>query len=175
MKKLKITIAGEVKIFELPENGEYKCEVTESYVPKAGDCVMVQQNNTGILYCSKITEVIDTSAYFDIVINSKSEIFKNGFFEINDNLIFTKINIEELYAKYVDAGYYWDYDTDTIKSIKWMPKEGDIVWFLLGDLSLANDFYNDFYSYELEKGLLFPTEEECQKFADHCWKFIHKK
>lgn len=56
-----------------------------------------------------------------------------------------------------------------------MPKDGDIIWFLLGDLSLANDFYNDFYSHELKKGLLFQTEEECQKFADHCWGFIHNK
>ena len=42
MKQLKITIAGEVKTFDLPENGEYKCEVTESYAPKAGDCVVIK-------------------------------------------------------------------------------------------------------------------------------------
>ena len=33
MKKIKLTINGEVKTFELPENGEYKCEVTETYMP----------------------------------------------------------------------------------------------------------------------------------------------
>ena len=27
----------------------------------------------------------------------------------------------------------------------------------------------------LEKGLLFPTEEECQKFADHCLAYFDKK
>ena len=36
MKKLKLTINDEVKTFDLPENGKYKCEVTETYFPKEG-------------------------------------------------------------------------------------------------------------------------------------------
>lgn len=175
MKQLKITIAGEVKTFDLPENGEYKCEVTESYVPTEGDCVMVETKDENISYWCKLTSVTSTTADFKISVNSSLKISKKGFFGINEYRIYTKITPEELKAKYAEAGYDWDYATDTIKPIKWMPKEGDEVWFLLGDLSLANDFYNDFYSYELEKGLLFQTKEECQKFAEHCLKYFDKK
>ena len=103
MKKLKITIAGEVKTFDLPENGEYKCEVTEKYVPKVGDCVMVDPKESGILYWCKITETTEKLAYFNIVINSKLEVSKKGFFNISDNRIYTKITPEELKAKYAEA------------------------------------------------------------------------
>lgn len=175
MKQLKLTINGEVKTFDLPENGEYKCEVTESYVPKVGDCVMIEPLEDNFLYWCKLTDITTTFANFKLSVNSRSEISKKGFFSINEYRIYTKITPEELKAKYAEAGYDWDYATDTIKPIKWMPKEGDEVWFLLGDLSLANDFYNDFYSYELEKGLLFQTKEECQKFAEHCLKYFDKK
>jgi len=175
MKQLKITINGEVKTFDLPENGEYKCEVTESYVPKAGDCVMIGSKVTGSLYWCKLTEATNRfSSDFKISVDSSLKISKGGFFGINSNRIYTKITPEELKAKYAEAGYDWDYDTDTIKPIKWVPKNGDEVWTL--------NIYMKPYKFTfrghknlLDKGLLFQTEEECQKFADHCMKFIHNK
>ena len=91
MKKLKITIAGEVKTFDLPENGEYKCEVTEFYIPKAGDCVMIESKETDTLYWCKITDVTNTTADFKICVNSRLEISKKGFFNISDNRVYTKI------------------------------------------------------------------------------------
>ena len=174
MKQLKITINGEVKTFDLPENGEYKCEVTETYVPKEGDCVMVKCKETGILYWYKITDTTTTFTDFKMSVNSRLEISKNGSFYIYKNRIYTKITPEELKAKYAEAGYDWDYESDTIKPIKWVPKNGDEVWTL--------NIYMEPYKFTfrghknlLDKGLLFQTEEECQKFADHCLEFIYKK
>jgi len=175
MKKLKITIAGEVKTFELPENGEYKCEVTETYVPEEGDCVMVKSKVSNLLYWCKLTDVTTTLAYFKILVNSRLNTSNNGFFGINEDRIYTKITPEELKAKYAEAGYDWDYKTDTIKPIKWIPKDGDIVYYLLDDFTIVDGFYNENLYYLLEKGLLFPTKEECQKFADHCMLFFNKE
>lgn len=178
MKKLKITIAGEVKTFDLPENGEYKCEVTESYIPKEGDCVMIKNKGTDTLYWCKITDVTSTTADFRILVNSMLGISKNGFFNINENRIYTKITPEELKAKYAEAGYDWDYETDTIKTIKWMPKNIDTVWRLNYSLTPTKVvYYGDLLLHKewLNKGLLFQTEEECQKFADHCWSYFENK
>ena len=130
MKKLKLTIEGRVKTFYLPENGEYKCEVTESYVPKEGDCVIVESKESNMLYWCKITSVTTTLANLKISVNNDLNILKNGFFCMDSTLIYTKITSEELKAKYAEAGYDWDYETDTIKPIKWIPKDGDEVWFL---------------------------------------------
>ena len=118
MKQLKITINGEVKTFDLPENGEYKCEVEESYVPRKGDCVMIESKLTSILYWCKLTDVTNESVAYRILVNSRLKTYKNGFFYIN-NRIYAKITKEELKAKYAEAGYDWDYETDTIKPIKW--------------------------------------------------------
>lgn len=178
MKQLKLTINGEVKTFDLPENGEYKCEVTESYVPKEGDCVMIKSKEHNVLHWCKITDITSTLANFKLSVNSRLEISKKGFFHINNNRIYTKITPEELKAKYAEAGYDWDYDTDTIKPIKWVPKEGDEVWFLNIYIEPENFTFIGNVNFDiilLEKGLLFQTEEECQKFADHCWEFINKK
>ena len=177
MKQLKITIADEVKTFDLPENGEYKCEVTESYVPKAGDCVIMENKKYNVLYWCKLTNVTSTTADFKIYVNSNLKTYKNGFFYIN-NRIYTKITPKELKAKYAEAGYDWDYESDTIKPIKWVPKDGDEVWYMNSLLNPKSFIFSKKSYYDkdvLEKGLLFPTEEECQKFADHCWEFINKK
>jgi len=178
MKQLKITINGEVKTFDLPENGEYKCEVTDSYVPKEGDCVMVELTDYSSLYWCKVTDTTTTFIDFKLSVNSESVISKNGCFEKSDNRIYTKITPEELKAKYAEAGYDWDYETDTIKPIKWIPKEGDEVWFLNAHIEPEKFTFIENVNFDiilLEKGLLFQTEEECQKFADHCWEFINKK
>ena len=103
MKQLKITIAGEVKTFDLPENGEYKCEVTETYFPKEGDCVIIKPMDENISYWCKLTNVTSTTAYFKIYVNSNLKTYKNGFFYINSNRIYTKITPEELKAKYAEA------------------------------------------------------------------------
>ena len=69
MKRLKITIAGEVNIFDLPENGEYKCEVTESYEPKDGDCVMVECNNLNtFFYWFKVKNAMKKMVDFSLVV-----------------------------------------------------------------------------------------------------------
>ena len=178
MKKLKLTINGEVKIFDLPENGDYKCEVEESYVPKEGDCVMIRPTDHSILYWCKLSFVTTTIAHFKLSVNSRLETSEYGFFYINSKRIYTKITTDELKAKYAEASYDWDYDTDTIKPIKWMPKEGDEVWFLDNLLNPYNYIFreNGYFNKELlEKGLLFQTEEKCQKFADHCLSYINNK
>lgn len=184
MKKLKLTINGELKIFDLPENGEYKCEVEESYVPKVGDCVRVQIHPYNQIYWFKITKILNENAYFEKGVNSflfqgisNLDVIKiESFLYINDERIYTQITPEELKAKYAEAGYDWDYETDTIKPLKWMPKDGDEVWFnvYIKTVSFIFDEDNAFDKDMLDKGLLFPTEEECQKFADHCMKYINK-
>ena len=176
MKKLKLTINGKVNTFDLPENGEYKCEVEESYVPKVGDCVKVESNllNKTRFYWIKIKEVSKTKVEFSLTVKDDLRISKNGFFFIDNTLIYTQITPEELKAKYAEAGYDWDYKTDTITPLKWTPKDGDIVWYLTSSLSVIGVSYNKGYSYLLDKGLLFKTEEECQKFVDHCMKYINK-
>ena len=175
MKQLKLTINGEVKTFDLHENGEYKCEVIETYVPKVGDCVMIKRKEDNISFWCKLTDVTNEAVAFRISVNSRLEIYENDFFYINDKRIYTKINPEELKAKYAEAGYYWDYDTDTVKPIKWVPNEGNKVWWL--DMYMKPVHFtfreNNYINTKLlEKGLLFPTEEECQKFADHCMEYI---
>ena len=175
MKQLKITIEGEVKTFDLPENGEYKCEVTESYVPKAGDCVIMKNKEYNVLYWCKLTDVTTAKAYFNIAVNSKLDTSKNGYFYINNTRIYTKIKSEELKSKYAEAGFDWDYESDTIKPIKWIPKEGDEAWFMNIYVEPDNFIFSKDGKGDkklLEKGLLFPTEEECQKFADHCMEYI---
>ena len=177
MKKLVIKIGNETH--ELPYNGEvFSFEVSEKYVPKVGDCVMVDPKESGIFYWCKITEATEKLAYFDIVVNSKLEVSKKGFFNISDNRVYTKITHEELKAKYAEAGFDWDYETDTIKPIKWVPKEGNNVWFLdvcMKPVKIIFSWDDDFHLELLEKGLLFPTKEECQKFADHCMLYINNK
>ena len=126
MKKLKITIAGEVKTFDLPENDEYKCEVMDSYEPKDGDCVMVECNNLNtFFYWFKVKNAMKKMVDFSLVVGEDLKVSKKGFFSINEDRIYTKITPEELKAKYAEAGYDWDYDTDTIKPLKWKPKDGD--------------------------------------------------
>ena len=177
MKQLKITINGEVKTFDLPENGEYKCEVTETYVPKAGDCVMIESTDHSILYWCKLSSVTTTMADFKLLVNSRLETYKSGFSYI-DNRIYTKITPEELKAKYAEAGYDWDYESDTIKPIKWVPKAGDEEWFMNIYMEPVYFIFDEDSRVDktlLKKGLLFQTEEECQKFADHCMEFINKK
>ena len=178
MKKLKLTINGKVNTFDLPGNGEYKCEVEESYVPKKGDCVMIKNKEHDVLYWCKLTEATNIfSACFKIYVNSSLETYKNGFFCINKNRIFTQITTEELKAKYAEAGYDWDYESDTIKPLKWMPKDGDEVWYLnsiFEPIKSRFDKNNTYFQIALEKGFLFKTEEECQKFCDYCLEYFKK-
>ena len=116
MKKLKITIAGEVKTFDLPENGEYKVEIVDKYMPKIGDCVRVECRNPNktSFYWSKVKEVAQAMVDFSFAVGEDLSISKNGFFCIDDNRIYTQITPEELKAKYAEAGYDWDYESDTI-------------------------------------------------------------
>lgn len=188
MKKLKLTINGEVRTFDLPKNGEYKCEVEESYVPKEGDCVRVQIHPYNDFYWFKITKVTNKNAYFKKgvhtylylkkEINNLDVIKIETFIYINDERIYTKITPEELKAKYAEAGYDWDYETDTIKPIKWMPKDGDVLWYLNIYMEVQKFIFSESGIIDrelLEKCLIFKTEEECQKFAKHCMSYINNK
>ena len=175
MKKLIIKIGNETH--ELPYNNEvFSFEVSEKYMPKAGDCVMVEYKNPkGIsFYWLKIKKVVRETFYFSLMVEYDLNIAKDRFFINNNSIIFTKITTEELKAKYDEAGYDWDYETDTIKPLKWMPKDGDEVWYLLDDFTIVNGFYNENLYYLLEKGLLFQTEEDCKKFAEYCLKYLKK-
>ena len=175
MKKLIVKIGNE--IHELPYNGEaYSVEVSDKYIPKVGDCVKVEWNKT-YFYLFKIKEISKTKGGFSLAVGDDFQISKNGFFYIDDTRIFTQITPEELKAKYAEAGYDWDYDTDTIKPLKWMPKDGDDIWGLSEIYKPVKDTFDKddiFLKMMLEKGLLFKTEAECQKFANHCWEYLKK-
>ena len=176
MKKLKLTINGKVNTFDLPENGEYKCEVEESYVPKVGDCVKVECDKT-VFHRFKIEEIVDEFVYFSLMVRDDLNIVNGGCFIENNSQIYTQISPEELKAKCAEAGYDWDYETDTIKPLKWIPKDGDEVCFMDNLLNPHNYIFreNGYFNKELlEKGLLFPTKEECQKFCNYCLKYFEK-
>ena len=159
---------------------KYSVEVSDKYVPKVGDCVKVEciNPNRTTFYWVKVREVAQAMVDFSFAVEEDLSISKNGFFCINDNRIYTQITPEELKAKYAEAGYDWDCESDTVKPLKWMPKNGDEVWVLASFLQPQSFIYNsssDWILKQLEKGLLFPTEAECQKFADHCLKYFDKK
>ena len=176
MKKLIIKIGNETH--ELPYNGEaFSFEVSEKYVPKVGDCVKVEciNPNKTSSYWFKVKEFTNANVDFSLTIGEYLDISKNGFFNISNNRVYTKITPEELKAKYAEGGYNWDYDTDTIKPLKWTPKDGDKVWYLLDDFTIVNGFYNENLYYLLEKDLLFKTEEECKKFSKYCLSYFNNK
>ena len=176
MKKLIIKIGN--KTHELPYNGEaFSFEVSDEYKPKVGDCVKVKCIDLNKTYCYwfKVKEVVSAMADFSLTIGECLDISKNGFFNIDNNRVYTKITPEELKAKYAEGGYDWDYDTDTIKPLKWMPKDGDKVWYLLDDFTIVNGFYNENLYYLLEKDLLFKTEKECKKFSNYCLSYFNNK
>ena len=90
MKELKLTINGEVKIFDLPENGEYKVEVVNKYVPKVGDCVKVECDNLTKtdFYWFKVKDFTNTRIDFSLAIGEDLKIFKPGIFAINNSCCF---------------------------------------------------------------------------------------
>ena len=176
MKKLIIKIGN--KTHELPYNGEtFSFEVEEKYVPKVGDCVRVECRNPNktSFYWFKVKEFTNAMVDFSLAVGEDLTVTKEGFFNRDNSRVYTQITPEELKAKYAEAGYDWDYETNEVKPLKWMPKVGDFVWYILEDLTIVNGFYNDNLYYLLEKGLLFPNESECQKYAEHCLKYFDKK
>ena len=185
MKKLKLTINGEVNTFDLPENGEYKCEVEDSYTPKVvedsytpkvGDCVKVECGNTYVYYF-KVKGVSNVTAKFSLAVGDDFQISKNESICINKYRIFTKITPEELKAKYAEAGYDWDYESDTITPLKWMPKDGEKIWLLSLTQEPVKSIFdkdNTLLQLALEKGLLFKTEAECQEFCNYCLNYLKK-
>ena len=124
MKKLIIKIGNETH--EFPYNGEtFSFEVSNKYVPKVGDCVKVECRNPNrtTFYWFKVREVAQAMVDFSFAVEEDLSISKNGFFCIDDNRIYTQITPEELKAKYAEAGYDWDCESDTVEPIKWMSKE----------------------------------------------------
>ena len=179
MKKLKLTINGEVKTFDLPENGVYKVEVVNKYVPKVGDCVKISFKNAKYEYFGKINQIVQKFIRLKSAVreNDTLTLILSLYYDERD-IFFTKITPDELKAKYAEFGYDWDYESDTVEHIKWKPKNGDTVWYLTELLEVSETFYfNDNYDDNdlLKKGFLFPTEAECQKFADHCMSYFKNK
>ena len=179
MKKLIVKIGNETH--ELPYNGEaVKIEVSEKYTPKVGDCVKVVGENSGVTTFFKV-ECINNDGNIEYkhcvdLYKGKNEIDLDSFWFLNTKN-FTQITPEELKAKYAEAGYDWDYETDTIKPLKWMPKDGDEVWWLTNMFTVSSFIYNsndNTHKELLSRKLLFPTEEKCKEFLDHCLQF-HKK
>ena len=180
MKKLIVKIGNETH--ELPYNGEtFSFEVEERYVPKVGDCVMKSGNDLESATFFKI-EYIDNDG--DLRAESFVDLYKGKYtIDLDKHFFlyetkFTQITPEELKAKYAEAGYDWDYETNEVKPIKWTPKDGDYVWGIDIFLKPYSFIYNSSEKLilkSLEKGLGFPTEAECQKFSDHCLKYFDKK
>ena len=175
MKKLIVKIGNETH--ELPYDGEtFSFEVEEKYMPNVGDCVKIYFKTTRYEYFSKISQIVQKEIRIKSAVNEIYGVLLNLWLHYDySDIVLTQITPEELKAKYAEAGYDWDYESDTFKPIKWMPKDGDFVWYLLDDLTIVNGFYNENLYYLIEKGLLFPTEAECQKFAEHCLKYFDKK
>ena len=175
MKQLIIKIGNETH--ELPYNGEtFSFEVSEKYVPKVGDCVKIYLKNTKDEYCGKINQIEQKKIWL-----KPEGIYRNLSLCYDYSYIaLTQITPEELKAKYAEAGYDWDYESDTVKPLKWMPKVGDECWvldsFLQPRIFVCNG--RSKYSWickQIEKGLAFQTEAECKKFSDHCLKYFDKK
>ena len=145
-------------------------------MPKVGDCVKVEFDKN-FFYWFKVEEEPNYSVDFSLAVVDDLTIEKDGFFSIDNTQIYTQITPEELKAKYAEAGYDWDYESDTIKPLKWMPKDGDEVWFLNEYIEPDNFIFRstDYFSKPLlEKGFLFQTKEECQKFCNYCLNYFKK-
>ena len=178
MKKLIIKIGNEKH--ELPYNGEaVSFEVSEKYVPKVGDCVKARGD---VLGCASFFKIVSIDYSGNIKAKHCVDLHKGkctidlDYFWFSSETNFTQITPEELKAKYAEAGYEWDYETNEVNELKWMPKEGDTIWYL--DLLLKPakyEFDNDTkLKMMLERNLLFPTEEKCKEFSEHCLSFLKK-
>ena len=178
MKKLIIKIGNETH--ELPYNGEvFSFEVSDNYVPKVGDCVKISFKDSKFEYLGKISQIVKKEILLKSSVNEISGVILNlsSYYDYRD-IFLTKITPEELKAKYAEVGYDWDCERDTVKPLKWMPKDGDYVWWIDSLYeSRKYIFDNDDIALKsmLKKGLLFPTEAECKEFADHCLKYFDKK
>ena len=178
MKKLIVKIGNEKH--ELPYNGEtFSFEVEEKYMPNVGDCVKIYFKTTRYEYFSKISQIVQKEIRIKSAVNEIYGVLLNLWLHYDySDIVLTQITPEELKAKYAEAGYDWDYESDTFKPIKWMPKDGDFVWYLESLYKPAKYIFNKdsiMVNIMLDKGFLFPTEAECQKFADHCLKYFDKK
>ena len=173
MKKLVIKIGNETH--ELPYNDEeFSFEVSEIYVPKVGDCVKVECKNHNKISCYwfKIKEFTNSMIDFSLAVEDDLTVTKEGFFNRDNSRTYTQITPDELKAKYAEAGYDWDYESDTIKPLKWEPKDGDEVWCLnsiFEPIKYTFDKADMAFQVMQEKGLLFKTEEECKNLLNIVW------
>ena len=174
MKKLIIKIGNETH--ELPYNGEvFSFEISEKYVPKVGDCVKIYLKNTKYEYYGKINQIEQKEVWLKSV-GKAGILYRNlSLYYDYSYIVLTQITPEELKAKYAEVGYDWNCETNEFKPLKWMPKNGDECWGLDSFLQPRVLTYNSSSRWifkQFEKGLLFPTEAECQKFAEHCMEYI---
>ena len=178
MKKLIIKIGNETH--ELPYNGEvFSFEVSDKYVPKVGDCVKISFKETKYEYFSKINQILPKEIRLKSAVNESSKVILNwSLYHDYPDIFLTQITPEELKAKYAEAGYDWDYESDTVKPIKWIPKKGDKVWclnLLYEPVKITFDKNDALLQLVAEKSLLFQTEEKCKEFSEHCLKYFDKK
>ena len=179
MKKLIVKIGNETH--ELPYNGEvFSFEISEKYVPKVGDCVKIYFKTTRYEYFSKISQIVQKEIRIKSAVNEIYGVLLNLWLHYDySDIVLTQITPEELKAKYAEAGYDWDYETNEVKPLKWMPKNRDKVYYLDNLRLEVNEVFYDnkfeIYPIMLEKGLLFKTEAECQNFVDHCMSYINNK
>ena len=178
MKKLIIKIGNETH--ELPYNDEvFSFEVSDKYVPKVGDCVKISFKETKYEYFSKINQILPKEIRLKSAVNESSKVILNwSLYHDYPDIFLTQITPEELKAKYAEAGYDWDYESDSIKPLKWFPRSGNKVWLLNSNFELVKTIFyenNESLQTMLEKDLLFRTKVECQKFADHCMSYINNK
>ena len=128
MKKLIIKIGNETH--ELPYNGEtFSFEISEKYVPKAGDCVKISFKDSNFEYFGKINQIVQKEILLKSSVNEISRVVLNSslYYDYRD-IFLTKITPEELKAKYAEAGYDWDYEY-ALKHYKYREHYGDYaIW-----------------------------------------------
>ncbi len=148
-------------------------------MPKVGDCVKISFKKTKHEYYGKINKIAPKDIRLKSAVQEVSKVILSlSLYYDTQDLFFTQITPEELKAKYAEAGYDWDCETNEVKPLKWIPKNGDEVWYsnlFCKPVNKTFDRFDTLQQLMAEKGLSFPTEAECQKFADHCLKYFDRK
>ena len=85
-------------------------------MPKVGDCVMISFKDSEFEYFGKISQIIQKEIRLTSSVNKISRMVLNLSLDYDYPDMFLKeITPEELKAKYDEAGYDWDYETNEVK------------------------------------------------------------
>lgn len=151
-------------------NPETLCVEDLKVIPKVGDCVKAYDIDGSIRYLvvDSITghgRVCARGMYCykehskSATLQSKTKCLFSGGFQY-------KILSEDRFQKELnDLGFEYNFDNDTIKEIKWSPKEGEAFYYFSG---LLNPIKNTNTNNSAEKNLIsdgncFKTKEECEE------------